>query len=431
MVIVRPLQAAPLAFRRLMAVQALHAAGDAMVAVALANTLFFNVPIGEARDKVGLYLLLTMTPFAVLSPLVGPALDRRRGAYRLGILVSAAGRAALALLLATRTERLALYPLAFGLLVLSRAYGVSRSAIVPNAIGEEKPLIWANAWLAVISVVGAAVGAGVGAGLQHFISIKAALWMATVVFLVLIPPAFALPRPEGDKAHKHVPGDYRALLSSRLIGGGVAMGASRASVGFLTFLLAFLLRASGDGTKGFATAVAAAGIGGFAGSAVAPALRKTLQEPLLLLLSLVVMGVTAIWAAQAFSLTAAAVVAGVIGFGSTAGRLAFDSLVQRDAPEEIRGRTFARYETIFQLCWVAGAGAATLIPFQSRGGMRVLAVICLGGFALSVYGLAQRGRLRTDLTRTAPIPPRGDSPAAGSDLTGPEAKTGRPDGPSL
>ena len=79
MVIVRPLREAPEAFRRLVSVQALHAAGDAMVAVALANTLFFSVRPGEARDKVGLYLLITMTPFAVLSPLVGPALDRRRG----------------------------------------------------------------------------------------------------------------------------------------------------------------------------------------------------------------------------------------------------------------------------------------------------------------------------------------------------------------
>ncbi|HUR77555.1 MAG TPA: MFS transporter [Acidimicrobiales bacterium] len=393
MVLLRPLSEAPPAFRRLAAVQALHAAGDAMVAVALANTLFFNVPIGEARDKVGLYLLLTMTPFAVLSPLVGPALDRRRGAYRVGILISAAGRAAMALLLATRTQGLSLYPLAFGLLVLSRAYGVSRSAIVPNAIGDHKPLIWANAWLAVISVAAAAVGAGVAAGLQHFVSTKLGLWLAATLFLVIVGPAFGLPKPEGEQKHKHVQGDYRALLSTRLLGGGVAMGASRACVGFLTFLLAFLLRASGDGTKGFATAVAAAGVGGFVGSAAAPALRKVLREPLLLFVSLVMMGVAALFASYGFSLAMAAMVSAVVGFGSTAGRLAFDSLVQRDAPEEIRGRTFARYETIFQLCWVAGAGTATLIPFHSRGGLRVLALICLGGIALSIYGLLVRGRL--------------------------------------
>ncbi|HVT78690.1 MAG TPA: MFS transporter [Acidimicrobiales bacterium] len=384
---------APLAFRRLVAVQALHAAGDAMVAVALANTLFFNVPVGEARDKVGLYLLLTMTPFAVLSPLVGPALDRRRGAYRLGLLASAGGRAVLALLLSTRTDRLWLYPLAFGLLVLSRAHGISRAAIVPTTIDEHHRLMWANAWLAVTSVAGAAVGAAIGGGVQHFISTKATLWLATILFLVVVPPAFALPKPEGDTAHDHVAGDYRALLSSRLIGGGVVMGACRASVGFLTFLLAFLLRAHGHGTKGFALTIGAAGLGGFAGSAVAPALRKVLREPLLLLSALVLMGCAALYVSHAFTLRNAGLVAAVVGFGSTAGRLAFDSLVQRDAPEAIRGRTFARYETIFQLCWVAGAGFATLIPFHSRGGMRVLALICFGGVALSIYGLIVRGRL--------------------------------------
>ena len=64
---------------------------------------------------------------------------------------------------------------------------------------------------------------------------------------------------------------------------------------------------------------------------------------------------------------------------------------RRDAPEQIRGRTFARYETIFQLCWVAGAGTATLIPLHARGGIRTLAAICFGGIALSIYGLARRG----------------------------------------
>jgi hypothetical protein len=41
------------------------------VAVALAGTLFFSVPIGEARSRVALYLLLTMLPFALLVPVAG------------------------------------------------------------------------------------------------------------------------------------------------------------------------------------------------------------------------------------------------------------------------------------------------------------------------------------------------------------------------
>ena len=406
MILIRPLQQGPVAFRRLAVVQAFHGVGDAMVAVALANTLFFNVPIGEARDKVGLYLVLTMTPFAVLSPLVGPWLDRRRGAYRLGILVSGIGRAALALVLASRTNHLSLYPLAFGLLVFSRVHGISRSAIVPDALADEKPLIWGNAWLAVISVLGAAVGAGIAAGVQHVLSTKVSLWIASAVFVALVPIAFGLPKPEGHENQKKVSGDYRVLLSSRLIAGGVVMGALRASVGFVTFFLAFILRSHGEGTRGFAAAIAAAGVGGLIGSVLAPALRKVLHEPVLLMTCLLAMTAAAFYGSHAFSLHTAAFVAGVVGLGSSAGRLAFDSLVQRDAPEQIRGRTFARYETIFQLCWVAGAGLATLVPFHSRGGMRTLGAICVGGLALSVYGLITRASVKGELPtrRTADHP---------------------------
>ena len=76
------------AFRLLALTQATHAAGDVLVAVALADTLFFSVPLGEARGKVALYLGLTMAPLAVLSPLVGPWLDRRKGSYRAAIIIA-------------------------------------------------------------------------------------------------------------------------------------------------------------------------------------------------------------------------------------------------------------------------------------------------------------------------------------------------------
>src|SRR5437867_10161413 len=107
-------------FARMMLAQGAHAAGDALVAVALAGTLFFSVPSGQARGRVGLYLLLTMTPFALLSPVVGPMLDRWRGSYRIGIFIAAAGRMVLVFLMASRTQRLVLYLLAFSVLVLSR-----------------------------------------------------------------------------------------------------------------------------------------------------------------------------------------------------------------------------------------------------------------------------------------------------------------------
>lgn len=123
---------------------------------------------------------------------------------------------------------------------------------------------------------------------------------------------------------------------------------------------------------------------------LAPVLRALLNESALLLLTLAGMAAAALWAAADFDLTNAVVIAAAVGVCSGAGRLAFDSLLQHDAPEVVRGRTFARYETIFQLCWVGGAAAATVIPFRAADGMRALAAICIASAVLALRGLLRR-----------------------------------------
>jgi len=210
------------------------------------------------------------------------------------------------------------------------------------------------------------------------------------VFAAGAVAAFRLPRGTQEARQREAPGEWRKLLSARLLAGGIAMAGSRAAVGYLTFLLAFLLRAAGESGRGFAVVVAAAGIGGFAGSVVAPLLRAVLRESALLLVTLAGMTAAALWAAGDFDVTRAAVLAGAAGLGSGAGRLAFDSLLQHDAPEAVRGRTFARYETIFQLWWVAGATVATFVPLGAAAGMRVLAGVYAVTAVLSVRGLARR-----------------------------------------
>ena len=61
---------------RLIEMHVFNTAGDAAVAISLAGTLFFQVPTGEARGQVALFLGLTMLPFAIVAPLIGPFLDR-------------------------------------------------------------------------------------------------------------------------------------------------------------------------------------------------------------------------------------------------------------------------------------------------------------------------------------------------------------------
>jgi hypothetical protein len=379
-------------FRRLAETQAAHAGGDVLVAVALADTVFFSLPLGEARAKVALYLALTMAPFAVLSPLVGTWIDRRRGSYRVTIVAALVGRSLLCVLLSSRVDRLALYPLAFGLLVLSRVHGVSRSALVPETRPPGRSLMWANAWMAVISVAGGAAAAGPALALSHWVGADAALWTAAAVFGAGGLFATGLPRGAGGDrtAGESRRSDARVLLSPRLLGGGIAMAGLRGAVGFTTFLLAFLLRGAGEGGRGLAIAAVAAGLGGFLGSALGPPLRAVLRETLLLLAALALIALVALWAAVGFGVARAAVVAAVVGLGSATGRLAFDSLLQHDAPEQVRARTFARYETVFQLWWVAAAGAATVVPWSPPSGLGALGGICVLGLLVSVRWLLRR-----------------------------------------
>lgn len=116
-------------FGRLLQYQATSAAGDALLAVALASTLFFAVPdASDAKTRLAAYLLLTVAPFAVVTPVLARVLDRFRGSLRWTMVITAVGRATLAWLLSSRIDDLSLYPLAFGMLILSRASTIVKGA---------------------------------------------------------------------------------------------------------------------------------------------------------------------------------------------------------------------------------------------------------------------------------------------------------------
>src|ERR1700677_215628 len=117
---------------RLALTHVLMTAGDTMFAVSLAGSLFFSISPTEAKDKVLLYLLLTVGPFAVVAPALGPVVDRSRGARRATVVASALGRAVLCPFLARDIHSLLLFPEAFAMLVLSKVYLVTKGALVPE-----------------------------------------------------------------------------------------------------------------------------------------------------------------------------------------------------------------------------------------------------------------------------------------------------------
>ena len=69
------------------------AAGDTLLAISLADSVFFSLPVGQAKWRVVAYLALTMLPLAVAAPLLVVPLDRA-GPRRLISFLAAVVRAA-------------------------------------------------------------------------------------------------------------------------------------------------------------------------------------------------------------------------------------------------------------------------------------------------------------------------------------------------
>jgi hypothetical protein len=375
---------------RLIDVHALSCAGDALVAIGLAGTIFFEVPVGEARSRVALYLLVTMAPFALLAPVVGPVLDRFPHGRRYAIATTMLARAFLAFAIADRMDSFFLYPAAFGVLVMSRAYGVARSAVVPRLLPPGLSLVAANARSSLAGIVCAAAVVPIGLGLAQF-GPEWTLRAATVVFFACMVIALRLPpRADSDPPETvpqlfTLPGRREArLLTTGPVSPAVTAAASfRALYGFLTLFFAFRTREDDLGVPpaiALGLILAGLGTGSLIGTVVGTRLR--LERPVLL--QLAALGVTAaactgaavLYGLTTLGLPAAVVLAVVAATGSGLAKLAVDAVIQQTVPEVNRASAFAHSETVLQLAFVAG-GAVGLIPLAGPWGLGIAAAALL------------------------------------------------------
>lgn len=414
-------------FGRLALTHVLSLAGDALVAMSLAGTLFFDVDPSEARWKIALYLLFTMAPFAVVGPLIGPAMDRAKGGHRAVMVGSNVGRAVIALLMVgtVSNDSLLLFPEAFLMLVMAKTYQVAKAAIVPTVVEGDAGLVEANSKLQLLSGL-SGFAAGIPGGLLLLVvGPSAVIFLASITFAVGVVAAIRVPsttiasEPAGDQ-------EKAELRSAGVLSAASAMGTLRAVVGFVTFVLAFALRGgdkvadlgtgigrlSGSVSAGtelsagdlvapvgsppawhFAVIVALSVAGGLAGAAVAPFVRRAIPKEELLLLGSLVIGVLAgLSGALLGGLTGQAMMALLIAVAASSGKQAFDAVVQRDAPDANRGRSFARFESRFQVAWVLGAFLPVIVPLPTRLGGWFVAALTLGAAVFFAIGMKAVGR---------------------------------------
>jgi MFS family permease len=388
-------------------------AADSAMAVALANTLFFAAASGESKSKVALYLVITIAPFAVIAPLIGPALDRVQHGRRVALAMSFVGRTALAVVLIANYDSgtgsyppWVLYPCALGMMVLSKSFSVLRSAMTPRVLPPTIDLVRVNSRLTMFGLLGGTIlGGAIAAGVEYLfglLHLPGALYVVVAVTAVGAAVSMRVPKwvevtegevpttlsYHGGDDHLRRPPDPRANEKTRQpLGRNIITSlwgncTIKVMVGFLFLYPAFVAKshdASGwEQLRILGLIGAAAGIGNFAGNFSAA--RLQLGNPS----RLVVRAATAVTvmslATAVFGNLYAAALATLVTSGASAvAKASLDASLQDDLPEQSRASAFGRSESLLQLAWVLGGAMGVLIYTDLWAGFTgITAVLILG-----------------------------------------------------
>ncbi|MCX6519531.1 MAG: MFS transporter, partial [Actinobacteria bacterium] len=383
-------------FGRLARTHAAMAAGDAAMAVALADSVLFSLDADAARSRVLLFLGISFVPFLFVAPLIGPAIDRMAGGRRLVIQSITVVRVVLSILMAFNADSLLLFPLAFVAMVAQKTYAISKSALVPTVVRSEEELVEANSKLGLISGLVGAVAIVPAGVLQKTIGAEATLLYAAAIFGFAFVAATRLPR-EVIAARSAGDDEEIELHSDRVVLASTAMLLLRASAGFTFFHLFFWFRAQEAGLVWFGLSLGFASLLTMTGNAVAPLVRSKLREETMLVAALTVIAVAGFGTSLLGGVIAGMLLAGSVNFAAAIGRLAFEAVVQRDAPDANRGRAFAQFETKFQLGWVGAGLVPVVLQMPGR-----LGFVMVGIAAVSVAVYYVVGTRAVDSGRTVP-----------------------------
>ncbi len=415
---------------------------DAAMAVALANTLFFAAATGESKSRVALYLLITIAPFAVIAPLIGPALDRLQHGRRLALAMSFLLRTVLVVVLIANYDGATgsfpswiLYPCALGMMVLSKSFSVLRSAVTPRVLPPTIDLVRVNSRLTTFGLLGGTmVGGAIAAGSEYLfnmLQLPGALYVIVAFTIAGAALSMHIPKwvevTEGEVPttlsyhggpgapasfrSSRAPASFRSsrarasFRSSRARDGMTRRAPKRAAkqpmgrniitalwgnctvkvmVGFLFLYPAFVAKshdASGwEQLRILGLIGLAAAIGNFAGNFTAARLKLGHPAQLVVRAAVAVTGV-AVATAVTGNLLVAAFATLVTSGASAIAKASLDASLQDDLPEASRASAFGRSESLLQLAWVAGGATGVLIYTDLWVGFTAISAMLILGLA--------------------------------------------------
>lgn len=404
-------------FRKLFTVRLVSQAGDGMFQVGLASLLFFSPESqGTAAAIAGAFAVM-LAPFTIVGPFAGVLLDRwqRRQVLVWGNAVRVVLTLAMATVMLAGGVGWAIYAIGLAALSVNRFLLAGLSAGLPRVVGGPL-LLTANSLSPTLGAGAAFVGGGIGfvLGLMFEpgrVKDSSALVCAALVFGVasllatrlrrtqLGPeqPAEADLRGEIAKVARGLADGARYLVARRTPGQALlAMAVHRFLYG-VVFIASILISRNlldpGSQSAGMATFAVVIGLTG-AGGALAMVLTPTLSRrtgpqgwiAVMLLLAAASQLLLVTTPDRVVVYTGAA----LLGLAAQGTKIAVDTIVQRDAEDEFRGRAFAFYDVLYNAAFV-GAAALAAFTLPDTGWSRGVFVGLAVAYVLAALLMAMRG----------------------------------------
>ena len=394
-------------FRRLFAVRLVGQAGDGMFQVGLATLFFFSPESQGTAGSIAVAFAVLLAPFTVVGPWAGVLLDRWR---RRQVLVRVnLARVGVTLLIGVWVLLWGIgpvvYVLALANLSLNRFVLAALAASLPRVVPREQ-LLTANSVVPTFGAGAAALGGLVGLLLGLVMAAgpskdAASLGAAAVFFACAAAVAARFGTDSlgpGELADADVVRERLARLGRGLVEGGRAlgqigtpaqglavMGVHRLFYG-VTFVASILLSRNlladpGDPDAGlavFASVLAASAVGFGAAVLTTPVLARRTGSQVWVVLCLLLAGAAQLVLLTSVRLPVLLVCAALLGLAAQGAKIAVDTIVQRDTPDEFRGRAFALYDVVYNSAFIAAAAIAAVTLPDSGYSRPVFAVLALG-----------------------------------------------------
>ncbi|MEU7478485.1 MFS transporter [Lentzea sp. NPDC042327] len=381
------------AYRRLLATRLASQWGDGLFQAGLAGAVLFNPERQAHPAEIAAGFAVLLLPYSFIGPFAGALLDRwdRRRVVLVANLLRAAFVLFTAVAVGMGLSGLPLYVFALIVMGIGRFVGSGLSAALPHVVPADH-LVEANALAAtagaVMSVVGAASAIafravlGAGDGGSGWTTSIAAAGMLLSAFIASRFKAGALGPDEVDEPHNAVKAVARGLLDGAkatlrtpsVTASLAALLAHRAAFGVNLIITLLLMRYALEDVG-----ILKAGIGGLGEVAIAGGagilLAGVLTDRIVnrfgikrtICGTLVLTAVAQLALGLPMTLPSILAASFFLIFAGQVVKLCVDTAVQHDVGDEVRGRVFALYDTLFNVMQVTAVSlTATVIPLDGR-----------------------------------------------------------------